>query len=135
MQRGTIDSAGIQNADGKNKEHISPGQEENEEKGIHDPKENGGMHLPCFIQTERHVLKKFRADINNQDRQKSTVQTDRQTGTKKIVPHDDDLDQHTGHSKAIVHGRIAPSPEGAPSVVIQAISLQTQFDCTTVTYY
>ena len=63
----------------------------------------GGMFRPCFIQTEGGHLKNFRADINDQNGKKSTVEADRQFGTEKVVAHDDHKDQHAWNGKAVVH--------------------------------
>ena len=68
-----------------------------------------------FMQARGNCFEDLGADINGQDGEKRTVQTDGQAGTEKIVAHDEDQNEKARDQKAVVHRHFSqtiPSPEG-----------------------
>ena len=105
MKTGPGNAAGIQDADGKDEEHIGSCEIKHIEKQVYKPEKNGRVQLPGFVETVRDTFEQLSTDIDDQNSQERTVQPDGKTGPEKIVPHDDNQDQYTGYRKAVVHGK------------------------------
>ena len=87
------------------------------------------MFYPGFIQPGGNGFKNLSADINGQDCEKRTVQTDGQAGTEKIVAHDEDQNEQARDQKAVVHRHFSQtifSPEGKRTFRKDCVVMQTE---------
>ena len=99
------------------------------------------MFIPGFVQPRGGGLEDFGEDVNNQDREKSAIQTDGQPGPEKVIAHDDNQDQDCRDEETVVHRHfsqtvLSPPLRRKPFIMIVSLCKLKRyiFDSTNIAY-